>query len=128
MVAAGASSARAAAARDVARARAAIADRLVETEAHLTISAEAQVIEDALRAARKGTTKQSIPAVLDAIDRQLARLVVPFEEWEVLYRQRLQLERDLLRSQLDAHGDQGAADDDEGILARVAGAIGNIGS
>src|SRR6187200_1917037 len=87
----------------VARARAAIADRLVETEAHLTISAEAQVIEDALRAARKGTTKQSIPAVLDAIDRQLARLVVPFEEWEVLYRQRLQLERDLLRSQLEAH-------------------------
>src|SRR6186997_2007566 len=112
----------------VAGARAAIADRLVETEAHLTISAEAQVIEDALRAARKGTTKQSIPAVLDAIDQQLARLVVPFEEWEVLYRQRLQLERDLLRSQLDARGDQGAADDDEGILARVAGAIGNIGS
>ena len=112
----------------VARARAAIADRLVETEAHLTISAEAQVIEDALRAARKGTTKQSIPAVLDAIDRQLARLVVPFEEWEVLYRQRLQLERDILRSQLDARGHQGAADDDEGILARVAGAIGNIGS
>jgi hypothetical protein len=39
---------------------------------------------------------QSRVARLRAIDSDLARLTVPFEEWETVYRQRLQVERDLL--------------------------------
>ena len=112
----------------VARARAAIADRLTKTEAYLTISEEAQVIEDAIRAARKGETKQSVPALLDAIDKRLASLVVPYEEWEVLYRQRLQLERDLLRHELGAIAEEDSGADEPGIMSRVAEAIGRIGS
>ena len=32
------------------------------------------------------------------IDERLRSLVVPYEEWEILYRQRLQIERDLRRA------------------------------
>ena len=35
--------------------------------------------------------------MLPELDRMLAELTIPYEEWEVLYRQRLQLERDFLR-------------------------------
>lgn len=86
----------------VARARAAIADRLTKTEAYLTATEEAQEIEDELRDLR-GTDAADASARggaferLPAIDRKLARLIVPYDEWEVLYRQRLQIERDLLR-------------------------------
>jgi hypothetical protein len=38
-------------------------------------------------------------AVLKRVDEQLASLIVPYDEWEVLYRQRLQIERDLLRAE-----------------------------
>jgi hypothetical protein len=37
--------------------------------------------------------------VLRAIDEELAILTVPHDEWEILYRQRLQVERDLLAGQ-----------------------------
>jgi hypothetical protein len=42
---------------------------------------------------------------------------VPYEEWEVLYRQRLQIERDLLRAE------DGAADRATGIVERVGHAF-----
>jgi hypothetical protein len=96
----------------VARARAAIASRLVATEAWMTTSAESQEIEqrlERLAAARRpggepGAAAVSdgdaapldIPAELRSIDQALAVLPVPHDEWEVLYRQRLQVERDLL--------------------------------
>lgn len=95
----------------VARARAAIASRLVATAAWLTTSAEAQDIEARLErlsgAARPGGTPGGRPAEapsdqrnaageLASIDEALATLVVPHDEWEVLYRERLQVERDLL--------------------------------
>jgi hypothetical protein len=97
----------------VARARAAIASRLTATAASMTTSAEAQEIEarlERLSAARvagatpgEGTTAAShVGQPLDAlaelasIDAALAVLTVPQEEWEVLYRERLQVERDLL--------------------------------
>jgi hypothetical protein len=88
----------------VARARAAMASRLTTSAAHLTISAEAQAIEDRLAAlARPVAETPDIPRRFDdpaaaefkAIDDQLATLEIPYEEWEVLYRQRLQVERDL---------------------------------
>ncbi|MDQ3691736.1 MAG: hypothetical protein M3406_17225 [Chloroflexota bacterium] len=84
----------------VARARAAIADRLTRTEAYLTASEEAQEIEDALRPLHDPadpTGREEALTTLAVIDDRLKKLTVPYEEWEVLYRQRLQVERDLLR-------------------------------
>jgi hypothetical protein len=103
----------------VARARAAIASRLTATAASMTTSAEAQEIEarlERLSAARVaggtpgGDTARGASAApaghvgrpidllaeLRAIDEALAVLTVPQDEWEVLYRERLQVERDLL--------------------------------
>ena len=87
----------------VARARAAMASRLTTSAAHLTVSAEAQAIEDRLTALATGSAQPpERPPFDDAAaadlrgDRHLlATLVVPYDEWEVLYRQRLQVERDL---------------------------------
>jgi hypothetical protein len=89
----------------VARARAAMASRLTTSAAHLTVSAEAQAIEDRLaRLARPPDPAadaaprpfdESAAAAFEAIDAELARIEIPYDEWEVLYRQRLQIERDL---------------------------------
>jgi hypothetical protein len=94
--------------QDVARARAAMASRLVTSAAYLTITAEGQAIEDRLAALARPLDADSGPprfddhvrAELEAIDGQLATAPVSYEEWEVLYRQRLQVERDL-RARLD---------------------------
>ena len=93
----------------VARARAAIASRLTTSHAHLTVTAEAQGIEDRLTAlarregsnagARVGFDDEA-DAELSDIDRALAGIELPYEEWEVLYRQRLQVERDLRRASM----------------------------
>jgi hypothetical protein len=88
---------------EVARARAAIASRLTATAAHLTTSKEAQAVEDRIEAlARREPTTggamdlpADVPAALRAIDESLATLDVDYDEWEVLYRMRLQVERDL---------------------------------
>ena len=92
----------------VARARAAIATRLTSTAASMTTSAEAQAVEAKLEQLTKarvaggepGTAASSDPEsaaeTLAAIDRQLATLDIDHDEWEILYRQRLQVERDLL--------------------------------
>jgi hypothetical protein len=91
----------------VARARAAIATRLTATAASMTTSAEAQAVEaklEALTAPRTagagpgtdGPDRRTAEATLRAIDQELAVLTVPHDEWEILYRQRLQVERDLL--------------------------------
>ena len=88
----------------VARARAAMASKLTTSAAHLTVSAEAQAIEDRLAALMhaQGSDPDRPPrfdaaaaAQLEAIDTELATLELPYDEWEVLYRQRLQVERDL---------------------------------
>jgi hypothetical protein len=82
---------------NVTRARAAIASRLTGTSAFLTTSAEAQAVEERLeRLAKSGRAGPEADTELEAIDRILATLEIPFEEWEVLYRMRLQVERDLL--------------------------------
>jgi hypothetical protein len=94
--------------RDVARARAAMASRLVTAAAYLTTTTEGQAIEDRLATLARPPDADSRPprfddrarAELEAIDGQLATAPVSYEEWEVLYRQRLQVERDL-RARLD---------------------------
>ena len=88
---------------DVVRARAAIASRLTTSAAHLTVSAEAQAIEDRLTALAVGAPggeqpppfDKDVEGAFEAIDNDLSTIEVPYEEWEVLYRQRLQVERDL---------------------------------
>jgi hypothetical protein len=91
----------------VARARAAIATRLTATAASMTTTAEAQAIEAKLEALTAPRRAGSLPGTevpdvattrraLEAIDEELAILTVAHDEWEILYRQRLQVERDLL--------------------------------
>ena len=123
----------------VARARAAIASRLTATAASMTTSAEAQEIEARLerlsaarvaggtpgvdaRAAAQGAaaTGSSLDprAELRSIDSALAVLTVPHDEWEVLYRERLQVERDLLAGDRPGEAFPGGGPD---TLARVEG-------
>jgi hypothetical protein len=80
----------------VARARAAIATRLMAAPAYLTTSLETQKIEDRLAEIARGGSIEHAQAELARIDEELAALVVPYDEWEVLYRMRLQVERDVL--------------------------------
>ena len=93
---------------EVARARAAIASRLTSTAASRTTSDEAQAIELRIErlarpsepggtpgAAAAGALSEQVVAELAEIDRELARLEIDADEWEVLYRIRLQAERDL---------------------------------
>jgi hypothetical protein len=82
----------------VARSRALIAAQLTSAPAYMTTSAEAERLEDELRGIAE--LGPGLPRValdrLDAVDRELMRLTVPFDEWETVYRERLQLERDIL--------------------------------
>lgn len=88
--------------RDRTRARAAILGRLATTAAHLTTSAEAQKVEDQIARvadfgrASDGTLGPSTRKGLEEIDAKLLDLAVPTDEWDTLYRLRLQVERDLL--------------------------------
>jgi hypothetical protein len=103
----------------VARARAAMASRLTTSAAHLTVSAEAQAIEDRLaalaRPAGRGAGAPPPPfddatvAAFEDIDAELANLQIPYDEWEVLYRQRLQVERDLRAGAMAGQAVVGAA-------------------
>ncbi len=88
----------------VVRARAAMASRLTTSAAHLTVTAEAQQLEDRIAAlAQPAPDRPDQPRPFDgavaaefaAIDDELATLRIPYDEWEVLYRERLQVERDL---------------------------------
>jgi len=87
--------------KDRVRARAAILSRLATTAAHLTTSAEAQAVEDRIgkvTTARTATGDgaSGVHAAFAAIDASLLDLAVPTDEWEILYRLRLEIERDLL--------------------------------
>jgi hypothetical protein len=76
----------------VARARAAIVARLALTEAWLTSAEESQAIEDRLAAIGNGPAAAATPDTFHRIDRELAVLTIPYDEWETLYRLRLQIE------------------------------------
>lgn len=82
------------------RARIAVLSRLAATSAHLTMSAEAQAVEDRLKhLARTASSGRGDRATGDAfldVDARLLDLEVPAGEWDLLYGLRLQLERDLL--------------------------------
>lgn len=79
----------------VARARAAVARRLTFADAYLTTGKESEQIEDRLREISR------MPGVdvagLQAVDAMLTSLPVPYDEWETLYRLRLQVELEARR-------------------------------
>jgi len=80
------------------QARAALMTGLARTAAHFTTSAESQRVEDRLeKASDPATARQTALADVAAIDDELARLDVPTGDWDVLFRLRLQAERDVLR-------------------------------
>ena len=125
----------------VARARAAIASRLTGTAAWMTTSAEAQEIEARLERLSSADTPGGEPgggdgrtpaaartnaaAELAAVDAALATVEVSHEEWEVLYRQRLQVERDLLAGAGAGVSFPGADPAKVGAAAGVTGARGS---
>jgi hypothetical protein len=104
----------------VARARAAVATRITFTAAYLTASKESQQIEDMLAKVAEADPRAEVTwRAFDAVDTELARLVLPHEEWEVLYRLRLQVEQ-ALRERLD---DSVSPERERGRLAAVGEAI-----
>ena len=62
-------------------------------------------------------------ARLKALDARIARLEVPFDEWETVYRERLQVERDLRAADAEAGG-RGAAREVEPTIADRVIALG----
>jgi hypothetical protein len=81
-----------------ARARAIIAEHVVFTPAYLTWDKEANELEDRMRAiwrARDARPSADVRAELKALVERLRKLEVPYEEWEVLFRELLLLERAL---------------------------------
>jgi hypothetical protein len=106
----------------VARARAAVVTELSEAPAYMTTSAEAQKFEDELEQLGPGASKARPVELVEhvrSLDKKLARLAVPWEEWETLYRMRLQLERDALVS--EDTGEMGGADPGTRVAVPAAG-------
>jgi hypothetical protein len=89
----------------VAGARAAIVRMLAAAPVYLTTGAEAQAIEERIRALTADLPSVGTPAgirpALERIDNDLARVVLGHEDWDALYRLRLQVERDLLLGRAD---------------------------
>ena len=86
--------------KDAARARAIIAEHLTFTRAYLTWDKEANEIEDALRRifeSVQGGAGVDALARVRALEQRMQKLTLPYEEWEVLFRQKLQVERAALR-------------------------------
>jgi hypothetical protein len=91
--------------QDAAHARAVLAERLTVTHAYLTWTKEANEVEDEVRRAWADLqAHRGLEAAdrLTAIERKLHELMVPYEEWEVLFRQLLLAQRDLLARDADA--------------------------
>jgi len=85
---------------NLARARAILSEHLTVTKAYLTWDKEANEIEDRLREVWDALRTDRLDGLadrLDAIERQLRTLTLPYEEWEVLFRQTLMAEHALLR-------------------------------
>jgi hypothetical protein len=76
----------------VARARSAIVRRLAFTDAYLTTAKESEQVEDQLAAISR---RRNVSAAdFKSIDETLTSLEVPYDDWETLYRLRLQVENE----------------------------------
>ena len=90
---------------DVARTRAVLAERLTTSHAYLTWTKEANEVEDEIRRAwhdLRGGDPVAAADRLAGIERTLHSLTVPYEEWEVLFRQTLLAQRELLAHESEA--------------------------
>ena len=90
---------------DAARARAVLSEQLTATKAYMTWDKEANEVEDRLRAIWRALEAGRLDGLadrLDAIERHLRTLTLPYEEWEVLFRQTLMAQRALLRTPASA--------------------------
>jgi hypothetical protein len=87
-----------------AHARAVLGEELTVTKAYLTWDKEANEFEDRIRAIWRelaaGRREAAGRAIAEAED-ELHRLQVPYEEWEILFRQSLLVERAILRAGRD---------------------------
>lgn len=114
----------------MARARAAIAIELTESPAYLTTSAEAQRIEDAVATLAGRDGERLAPTEwrrrLRELDPRIAKLAVPFDEWETAYRQRLQVERDLLAGEVEGAMLRGTPPEREPPVVERLLAVGTI--
>jgi len=90
--------------KDAAHAHAVLTEQLTFTKAYMTWTKDAHVVEDRLRelwqdlqAKSDGASLRGQIYELQAIERALHKLRVSYEEWEVLFREKLQVERGLLQ-------------------------------
>lgn len=86
---------------EVARARGILTEHLTFTRAYLTSQKESNELEDKLREIweelrQKRSTADSA-ARLEAVEREIRTRALPYEEWEVLFREKLLVERGLLQ-------------------------------
>ena len=93
----------------VRRVRSLLAEELAFSEAHLTWTKTANEIEDRLtaisrRVADRPGTAQAAWAELGQIKEDLRQAEIPFEEWEVLFRNELLVERSVVRAEYSAPG------------------------
>lgn len=87
------------------RARALLAEHLTYTRAYLTWAAEAHEIEDAIRAVWEQLDQapaRELMERLEAISARLDRTTIPYEQWEVLFRQRLLAELAVVKRHAEA--------------------------
>jgi hypothetical protein len=81
---------------DVIHARAVLTERLVFSKAHLTWTKEGNELEDQIRRIGQAVEAAAAPGrALDrlrAIEEQIERIDLPYEEWEVLFRAKLLVE------------------------------------
>jgi hypothetical protein len=82
----------------------------------MTNAKESQQVEDVLLAIAEGRAPGGAMA---AVDDRLAHLAIPHDEWEVLYRQRLQVERDVREREAAAGGQRGFGFDPLALIARM---------
>jgi hypothetical protein len=106
-----------------ARARATVAEHVVFTPAYLTWDKEANELEDRMREiwrARDRRPRELLRTEFQAVERRLHELEIPYEEWEVLFRQLLLLERALREEGRAVDGGPGWAATLAGGLAVAA--------
>ena len=109
-----------------ARARAILAERLVFTPAHLTWTKEANEVEDRLVAiwkARDASPLRVVQRALATVERDLRELEIPYEEWEVLFREMLLVERALAARVMAADEAQAGDAIDVNSIADLADAV-----
>jgi hypothetical protein len=109
--------------KDVMRVRAILSEFLVFTEAHMTWTKEANEFEDRLgavwKALRAGGDRAELEARMQAIDAEIRRAELDYDEWQVVFREKLLVERAIL-SRAPAVGSPQLARKSPGFLVSAA--------